>query len=122
MVLIVSERKCYNYTGDPCIEKVVAVIREKVWEVDDLVRSEGLCGVVGEIILQAAKMVCGEDVDISDLTVEVDNPVKGLAMRGLLRLLGIAAKIRLRPGGGTTHDDLERARKELRILAALADL
>jgi len=55
------------------------------------------------------------------LRLAKDNVVEGMLMRGILRLLGIVARIRLRPGGGTTRRDLERARREMRIITALAD-
>ena len=122
MPLIISERKCYSI-DDPCVERIVEALRERNWEFDSLYNLDGgLCGAVGEIVLEVAKLLCSDDTDIADLTIEVSDPVKGLVMRGMLRMLGIAAKVRLKPGGGTTRADLERARRELRVLATFADV
>lgn len=121
MVLIISERKCFEVPSNPCAERIVRSLKEANWDLDTLIEEEGLCGVIGETVLKVVEILCREDTDVSDLTIEANNVIEGMLMRGILRLLGIVARIRLRPGGGTTRRDLERARREMRIITALAD-
>lgn len=55
-----------------------------------------------------------------EIMVDVPDLFVALAVRGILRVIGIHAKIRIRPEGGTKKEDLWKARDRLSLLSSLA--
>lgn len=55
-----------------------------------------------------------------EVVIDVPDLFVALAVRGVLRVVGIHAKIRIRPEGGTKREDLWRARDRLSLLSSLA--
>ena len=75
---------------------------------------------LGKLMYILANAICENDVE--NLRIRHDNLLEALALRGMARVIGIHARIRLIPGGGTTRDHLDLARETLGTLLSLADI
>lgn len=119
MLIITPYQECPEYSQDPEVRRIVSQI------IDELREGYGIeanrtCkkSFLEEVIEETAKIIKEMD-DPSDYKIVVNDPIRAVIIRGLLRIMGIHARVKL--DEHTTREQLNYYRRLIMWLADIAN-
>jgi hypothetical protein len=118
MVLIHVMNVCYDIPPDLVVyvEKILRKLRDGGWIEPHHPTSNKICGVIGKVIIEVAKLLQRGDLEMDDV-IKVKDTYEGLLMRSVLRILGFSARVKLQER--TTKEFFDFIRRLERTSASL---